>query len=333
MDSPKIASPGLPKPPTIASRRPMLSSQRSFSVLSINTNTTHADMMRRNSSATTANRHRRLQTPTSVPPLPLSASSRNNMSPEELSSKIADSFQQFSSMLSQLSSNKPAANSTIPTPVTPPIHHIHHPTSNTKTINRNNIPSQKQQPISLNTPPLSSKLPPPIATRNDHRKEVRLSSHPTSIVTQQNTRSTTKAMGRENQLLQEKDIIDNESEEEEKLGEYNSHAIYFGNIAAVINEGNTELRRQLISKWLIRAASIGDLEAMQLMLDSTEDVDVNFTSDKKTGMTCLMYASYFGHVQCLNLLLKHTSVRINQQDKSKFSLYHIFILNSGPISM
>lgn len=330
MDSSRIAALGSPKPPTIASRRPMLSSQRSFSVLSINTNTTHGDMMRRNSSATTANRHRRLQTPTAVPPLPLSANSGSNMSPEELSSKIADSFQQFSSMLSQLSSNKPIANSAITTPVTPPLNHIlHHPTSNIKNNNHNynNIPSQKQQPKSLSSPPLSSsKLPPSVATQNNHRKEVRLSSHPTSVVIQQKTCSSTRAIDLENSLSQVRNINDSESEseEDENVSEYNSHAIYFGNalsnIAAVINEGNTKLRRRLISKWLIRAASIGDLETMQLMLNSAKDIDVNFTNDKKTGITSLMYASYFGHSQCLNLLLKHPSVRINQQDKSKFSL-------------
>lgn len=323
MDSSKIAALGSPKPPTIASRRPMLSSQRSLSALSINTNTTHGDMMRRNSSATTATIHRRLHTPTAVPPLPLSANSGSSMSPEELSSKIADSFQQFSSMLSQLSSNKPALNSTIPTPVTPPLHHIHHPSSNTKITSRNIIPSQRQQPKTLNTPTVSSKLPPPVATQSDHRKEVRPSSHPTSLVIQQKTYLPKEPMDPGKQLSQVKNIKESESEseeEEEKFSEYNSHAIYFGNIEAVINEGNTELRRRLISKWLIRAASIGDLEAMQLILDSTECVDINFTSDKKTGITSLMYASYFGHIQCLDLLLKHSSVRINQQDKSKFLL-------------
>ncbi|KAG2210991.1 hypothetical protein INT47_000151 [Mucor saturninus] len=334
MDSSKIAALGSPKPPTIASRRPMLSSQRSFSALSINTNTTHGDMMRRNSSATTASIHRRLQTPTAVPPLPLSANSSNSMSPEELSSKIADSFQQFSSMLSQLSSNKPAVNSTIPTPVTPPLHHINHQTSNTKTNSRNIIPSQRQRPKTLNTPPPTSKLPPPVATQNDHRKEVRLSSHPTVAVIQQKTYPPEKETNPEKQFPQSKDIQDSESEieEEENFSEYNSHAIYFGNIEAVINEGNTELRRRLISKWLSRAASIGDLEAMQLMLDSTEGVDINFTSDKKTGITCLMYASYFGHAQCLNLLLKHPSVGINQQDKKGWTAL-MWAINSHQIEV
>lgn len=333
MDSSKIAALGSPKPPSIASRRPMLSSQRSFSVLSINTNTTHGDMMRRNSSATTANRHRRLQTPTVIPPLPLSANNNNNnsMSPEELSSKIADSFQQFSSMLSQLSSNK--ATSTTPsttTPVTPPIFNPIHP-ANTKNARSNNIPSQpnpqqlqqpqkpqKQQVDSLNSPPLSTfKLPSPIATQNNHRKEIRISSHPTNL--HPNTIPLTRQIEIENQLPQVKKLSESENEsEEEKENIDEGHAIYFGNITAVINEGDTKLRRRLISKCLIRAASIGDLDAMQLMFDSIQDIDVNFTSDKKTGITCLMYASYFGHVDCLNLLLKHKSIRINQQDKSKY---------------
>ncbi|KAI7876135.1 uncharacterized protein EV154DRAFT_429861 [Mucor mucedo] len=237
-------------------------------------------------------------------------------------------------MLSQLSSNKPAVNSTIPTPVTPPLHHINHQTSNTKINSRNIIPSQRQQPKTLNTPPPTSKLPPPVATQNDHRKEVRLSSHPTVAVIQQKTYPPKKETNPEKQFPQSKDIQDSESEseEEENFSEYNSHAIYFGNIEAVINEGNTELRRRLISKWLSRAASIGDLEAIQLMLDSTEGVDINFTSDKKTGITCLMYASYFGHAQCLNLLLKHPSVGINQQDKKGWTAL-MWAINSHQIEI
>ncbi|KAI9264651.1 hypothetical protein EDC94DRAFT_517486 [Helicostylum pulchrum] len=103
---------------------------------------------------------------------------------------------------------------------------------------------------------------------------------------------------------------------------YHSHAIYFktalDDITAThtINGGNTELRRRLISKWLTRAASIGDLETMQQMLEGVHDVDINCTDDKKTGMTSLMYASYFGHLQCLDLLLSHPSIKINQQDKN-----------------
>lgn len=332
MDSSRIAALGSPKPPTIASRRPMLSSQRSLSALSINTNTTHGDMMRRNSSATTANRHRRLQTPNNVPPLPLSAATGSNvsLSPEELSSKIADSFQQFSSMLSQLSNNN---NKTATTPVTtPPSNHpayILSPQKQQLSPRHTTIPTQSSQRSNLlNSPPLSSTLPSSTttATQNIHRKEVRRSSQPASVVIQPKVPSSVNPTQLQSKLppaVIKKPIEPKEEEEEIDMDAYHSHAIYFktalDDITAThtINGGNTELRRRLISKWLTRAASIGDLETMQQMLEGVHDVDINCTDDKKTGMTSLMYASYFGHLQCLDLLLSHPSIKINQQDKSK----------------
>lgn len=327
MDSSRIAALGSPKPPTIASRRPMLSSQRSLSALSINTNTTHGDMMRRNSSATTANRHRRLQTPNNVPPLPLSAASHASLSPEELSSKIADSFQQFSSMLSQLSNNKTA------TPVTPPSSSSNYPayilSPQKQQLSPRHIipPPQKHQRSNiLNSPPLSSL--PSTATQNIHRKEVRLSSsQPASVVIQPKVPSSVNPTQLQSQLPSSlalaKKAIEPTEEEEIDMEAYYSHAIYFKTAldditaAPTISQGNTELRRRLISKWLTRAASIGDLETMQQMLASLHDIDVNCTDDKRTGMTSLMYASYFGHLQCLDLLLSQPLIKINQQDKSK----------------
>jgi hypothetical protein len=349
MDSPtRVAALGSTnKPPTIASRRPMLSSQKSFSVLSINTSATHNDLLRRNSSATTSNsRQRRLQTPTSVPPLPLSAS--GNMSPEELSSKIADSFQQFSSMLSQLSNNKSPVkatnnSTTLTTPVTPtPLNHLYHPTSQ-QTNNNHTTSSQKHQqqhnttivcsPSPLSSPPKNNKFSTNNATaaQNDHRKEVRPSSHPTTatnVIQQEGKPSTPfhRSSSLENNLPQVKCLHDSgnegEKEEDEEEG-YRSRAIYFENALdslstkTAINKGYTRLRRRLISKWFTRAASTGDIEIMQQMLNTIKDIDINCTDDKKTCITSLMYASYFGHGQCLNLLLQYPSIRINQQDNSK----------------
>ncbi|KAG1085614.1 hypothetical protein G6F42_021326 [Rhizopus arrhizus] len=82
--------------------------------------------------------------------------------------------------------------------------------------------------------------------------------------------------------------------------------------------GNTRLRRRLLIKWFNRAASIGDLTTMKRML-ATTNVHINEADDKKTGITALMYTAYFGHLECLQLLLdhqkqKHTEI-INQQDK------------------
>lgn len=328
MDSSKIATLGSPKPPTIASRRPMLTSQRSFSALSINTSTTHGDMLRRNSSATTANRHRRLQTPTSVPPLPLSASSNINMSPEELSSKIADSFQQFSSMLSQLSNNKSVSNPAL-APVTPPLNNIsnNHPTTTINKTNIINVQNEKQQHRKPSSPPqeVSSKtIPSPI--QSNYRKVLR----PTSVTIDTNTTKedqlSTTPEDIDDQLpkLKTMNDVESESDEDVNIEEYNSHAIYFENalkdtkiLETAINEGDTRLRQRLISKWLTRAASIGDLDTMQKMIDSIRDIDINCADDKRLAITSLMYAAYFGHKKCLLLLLEQPGIQINQQDKSK----------------
>lgn len=361
MDSSKIASLGSPKPPTIASRRPMLTYQKSFSVLSINTTATHKDLLRRNNSATTS-RQRRLQTPTNVPPLPLSAHTADvggNMSPEELSSKIADSFQQFSSMLSQLSSNKSLNNATtattissgLATPVTPPLPHSSSQQQYHTTIK--NQPQQQHNPVILSPSPLASPhkssnktLVPAdtinataAATQSHQRKEVRSLSHPNTainarVIQKEEVPSSSPVHTHNNlesNLPQVKHLRDStcegesEEAEEEEYKEYLCHAIYFENAfstspstkKAINIKGNTTLRRRLLSKWFTRAASVGDLDTMQQMLDTIEDMDVNCTDDKKAGVTSLMYASYFGHVQCLNLLLKQKSIRVNQQDKSK----------------
>jgi ankyrin repeat protein len=46
-------------------------------------------------------------------------------------------------------------------------------------------------------------------------------------------------------------------------------------------------------------------------------VDLNCTDNKESGITPLMYAAYFGKLDCLLLLLQQPSIQVNKQDKSK----------------
>jgi hypothetical protein len=264
MDPSKIASLNKPKP-TIASRRPMLNSQRSFSVLSINTSATHKDLMRRNSSTTTSARRKQYHTP----PLPLPTSA--NMSPEELSSKIADSFQQFSNMLTQLSStntNKTVSNSSSNKPMVTP------------------SPPPPSLPLSVLTP---SPSPTPIQ----------------SVTTTKSTLITTIC-------TKDKDNQEEEDHDDDRQ-DYESHAIYFQH--ALDNVSNTRLRHRLVTKWFNRAACIGDFGTLKQMLNELP-VDINASDNKKTGTNALMYASYFGHLDCIQLLLTQPTLKLNHFDKS-----------------
>ncbi|GAN03237.1 hypothetical protein MAM1_0036c02689 [Mucor ambiguus] len=302
--------------PTIASRRPMLNSQRSMSVLSINTSATHHDLMRRNSSSTTtSNRHRSGIHASSTPPPPLPTSATNTqMSPEELSSKIADSFQQFSSMLSQLSTNttsqqkhQHARNAAIaksgmvttPTaPVTPP------PALPL-------LPSVK--PTSVRHPPSS-----PLQSQSQQQKQQRSVEKP---VKKKAKKPVALATASHEKTSRQEDE-DEDAIEATKLVEiYSRYAVFneHYNLDEIpLLHGNTRLRHRLLIKWFNRAASIGDVDTMKRML-ATTDVNVDDTDDTKTGITALMYAAYFGHLQCLQLLLNHQMQKnmdiINQQDK------------------
>ena len=291
-----------PKPPTIASRRPMLSSHKSFS-LSINTSATHHDMMRRNSSSVT--RHKQLQTPTNAPPL--SANNGNHMSPEELSSKIADSFQQFSSMLSQLSSNKSVA-----TPVTPTSIHKTPTTYPTKPIQTENMVRMDHK---LPSPPMQ-----PFKCIPSPTKIVTQGTGPLETLEQKDSPKYT--MEKSPELLKENDI--QETEEVIQVEQHN--AMYLDNALLqtnAINKCDTILRQHIFSKWLTRAASIGDLDGIHTLLASVQDLDFNCTDDKRLGITPLMYAAYFGRLDCLEFLLKQPQTRIDQQDERK--LYHSYL--------
>lgn len=330
MESSKIAALGSPRPPTIASRRPMLSSQRSLSVLSINTTTTHSDMMRRNSSASIASKNPKLQTPTNVPPLPLSANNASCMSPEELSSKIADSFQQFSSMLTQLSSNKTAASTTL-APVTPPFFHKHSQPnlSQSSTIIPIRTPVQIS-PQKLPSPPLQNPSPKVLSSpsRTSTQSNSRVVPRPATNDSKNISLHEHKVEEKQNELtnvipkLSKLSDDENDSDDDINFEEYASHAIHLDTIlkaieipATAINEGNTKLRQRVISKRFIRAASVGDVDTMQNMLKLIKALDINCTNDKKSGISALMYAAYFGQISCVSLLLKQPTIKINQQDR------------------
>lgn len=255
MDSSNLATLGTTKP-TIASRRPMLNSQRS---LSINTSATHKDFMRKENSVT---KYRRLQTPSSVPPV------QTSMSPEELSSKIADSFQQFSSMLSQLSSHQPQKTA-IPSPISSPLPTSVLPKTTDRKVARSSMATLTTTETTRVFPPQPTKKP---------------------------TKDTTK--------------------EEDELALYaTSHAIYHENALNDIDAGNTRLRRRLLAKWFIRAASTNDLTTMKQILEK-HPTDL-FNEKDENGMTSIMYAAYFGYLDCLSFLLTQPSLKINLQDKSK----------------
>ncbi|CEP09882.1 hypothetical protein [Parasitella parasitica] len=287
--------------PTIASRRPMLNSQRSLSALSINTSATHSDFLRRrnaSSSSTTGSDCR------TTSPYPLATSASASMSPEELSSKIADSFQQFSNMLSQLSTKTPSQkysnkanavvkSSTVTSPTTPviPVHVV-----------SSAPPTAAADAIVL---PLLSSSPPP-------------KLQPTQATIKRKSIDKPKKKANKKLTLPTADCIG--IDDTKLLAEiYCRHAVFnerdnLDDLALLL--GNKIWIQHLLSRWFNRAASIGDLHTMERMIAATT-IDINETDDRETGITPLMYAAYFGHVQCLKMLLdqKH-SIQINHQDKN-----------------
>lgn len=283
MDS-RIATIGSTKP-TIASRRPMLNSQRSMSVLSINTKATYHDFVRRNSSATTSKNNRPIyhQSP--------------GMSSEELSSKIADSFQEFSSMLSQLSTK------TIPK--TPP---VVHPSSTAAAA------AVVAAHVASSPPPVAVAAPTnaPTTTKTAVRNIARPDTQPIPKKTQiKRTLSVPVLDIQHTKSERDKEQERRNEEEKEKEEEKKDNAIYFENTL-----GNMELGPRMLQKKLARAASIGDCNTVQLLLKD-QRLDINHSDDKQTGITPLMYAAYFGKIDCVKLLLAQNALKLNAQDKSK----------------
>lgn len=226
--------------PTIASKRSMLASQSSRTSLSINT-TFNRDTTRRKS-------------------VQLNHSGSNSMSHEELTSKIADSFQEFSNMLSQLSSCKDKSPAAL---------------SSSLPVIKNKESSLIQQSFSSVKP-----LSPPVIIRDDTFEKSK------------------------------EDKSSDSSEEEE-----DPDTIKEANMLLLkdINMANTRLYS--IADCLILFICKGRKASLQKMIEL--GVNLNCTDNKESGITPLMYAAYFGKLDCLWLLLQQPSVQVNKQDKSK----------------
>ncbi|KAG1133466.1 hypothetical protein G6F42_001400 [Rhizopus arrhizus] len=179
----------------------------------------------------------------------------SSMSHAELTSKIADSFQEFSSMLSQLSSAKP---STLAVPVTPPV---------------------------LSPVPRSPK-------RHQRHTVAPLPSPPT---TQSRHKSICKSMDSEEDRQSEKSANDLLSR------------VLLGDLEI------TDIPHCFIPKSLAVVVCKGKIEMLKRMIRL--GMDLNSTENEHLGITPLMYAAYFGKIDCLRLMLEQPSILVNQQDK------------------
>ncbi|KAG0748504.1 hypothetical protein G6F22_007580 [Rhizopus arrhizus] len=215
----------------------MLASQSSRTSLSINT-TFNTDTIRRKS-------------------VQLNHSDSSSMSHEELTSKIADSFQEFSNMLSQLSSCKNKSPATLSSSL-PEI-------------------KNKESPLIQQTFSSVKPLSPPITLRDD---------------TFENSKE---------------DKSSDSSEEEDPNNIKKANMLLLKDI----NMENTRLYS--IAECLILFICKGRKASLQKMIDL--GVDLNCTDNKELGITPLMYAAYFGKLDCLWLLLQQPSIQVNKQDK------------------
>ncbi|KAI8973575.1 hypothetical protein BDF20DRAFT_914999 [Mycotypha africana] len=308
------SSPIVSRQPTIASRRQRMNSEKLSFSLSINTNVSYQDFTkargfqqtakindafcRHNTLSHQPQQHQQLLRRVSTTTMSNSSESLSN---EELSSRIADSFQQFSSILTQLSSStfpkggnnnnncgaasesELIANTGIP--VTPS--HINQNSSSDAKISMGSKLSQvKEMLVSL-------------STENQHQPQ-----------NEQTQRKNAKAIMTNNRPQMNMEGYD----EHARLKEFNEvYAVYDHKIFNA-NIRNPKLRCKLIARWFNRAAAMGDMQTMQHMLEHVE-VNVNLSDDKDSGITPLMYTSYFGHNKCIELLLKQPNIRINKQDK------------------
>ncbi|KAI7907010.1 DIL domain-containing protein [Cokeromyces recurvatus] len=310
MDSPKISNLNMSKP-TIASRRTTLSSQRSISVLSINTSAAHHDSVRKNKSTSNVNRlYQRSLTGYCIPPYSAEIV-QNSMSPEELSTKIADNFQQFSNILTQLSSKsttKPNNNNNNSCHLPLIVNQndtIYNTPSTSPHLTNSMFPQTYYSSVTFS--PLFS---PPPTSQEPRKKEFFQSSHDSLSITKGICSSQLNLENSEASSLKLVSSILN-NEEGSNNDALDNYAVYFKN--ALDNVGNTT-RLRLIAKWFNHAASTGNIQTMQQMLVDIK-VDVNSSDDERTKINPLMYISYFGYIDCLNLLLNYPSIEIDQQDK------------------
>lgn len=273
-----------PSKPTIASRRQLMATQRPLSVLSINTS--HSDITQRNSASL-------IHRPNSTV---------HSMSHEELTSKIADSFQEFSNMLSQLSSCK---SNIAPSPMTPPlVPPVAHPKS-----------APRRQACNHAEPPLS----PPTTTIGQNQSK----GQPKGKVRAKETlRKEKNDSNKSNSNNGNNNIISsNSSSSTSSIGSHNNNnedPTCFEKVNVLLLNGmhnvESEQPHHVIAKCLTIASSNGRADTLKKMLE--RNVDLNCTDNEASGITPLMYAAYFGRINCLHLLLQHSSIKVNKQDKS-----------------
>ncbi|KAI8341299.1 hypothetical protein BC941DRAFT_499874 [Chlamydoabsidia padenii] len=261
-------------------QRPV-STQRSMSVMTIDTaiaQNAYTPQLRRNNSV--------------AQPRPRSVySSEPVMSPDELTAKIADSFQQFSSMLNQMQKTTPK-----------------------KEQQQQQQQQQLHSPISSRpTTPLTNKLNGNLNKRNsgtvNHRHSLKEDHNnrnmilsPISLVSPSSiSGNTTKQI---NGPQQEVCIspLDNSSQPQPcKLQPVSSNTKKW---TKKVDD------KQLVNRFL-RAASNGDTELVQDLVRKCRDLV--YVTDDDEGTTGLIYATCFGHLDTVQALLE-AGTPINEPD-------------------
>ncbi|RCH96668.1 hypothetical protein CU097_013763 [Rhizopus azygosporus] len=261
-----------------------MATQRPLSVLSIDTS--HSDITRRNSASL-------IHHPNSTV---------HNMSHEELTSKIADSFQEFSNMLSQLSSCK---SNIAPSPMTPPlVPPVAHPKS-----------ASRRQACNHAEPLLS----PPTTTIGQNQSKGQLKG---KVRAKEALRKEKNDSNKSNSNNDNNNIISsNSSSSTSSTGSHNNNnenPTCFEKVNVLLLNGmhnvESEQPHSVIAKCLTIASSNGRADILEKMLE--RNVDLNCTDNEASGITPLMYAAYFGRISCLHLLLQHSSIKVNKQDKN-----------------
>ncbi|KAI9306260.1 hypothetical protein BJ944DRAFT_178555 [Cunninghamella echinulata] len=245
------------------------SNQRSLSTLTIDTmaaQNTFAPQLRRNKSV--------------AQPRPRSIySAEPVMSSDELNAKIADSFQQFCSMLNQM-------QKTAPTPTTATVNKKETALKASHKVNNNNK-SQQSQPSPIQSPiSMITSSPSTIPSSNDTTPNIRrhssilpmdgLSSSLSSI----HSPSTSIKQQQQNKKAKKKKPI-------------------------------VEIQDKELVKTFLAAASNGKINVIKDMIQSCKDLI--YAMDQDDGTTALIYASCFGHIDIVELLLQ-SGAPIDEQD-------------------
>lgn len=261
-----------------------VSAHRSMSVMTIDTaiaQNAYTPQLRRNHSV--------------AQPRPRSVySSEPVMSPDELTAKIADSFQQFSSMLNQMQKTTPNARK----------EHVPH----SPDISRPATPSSNKLPGNAINSKRNSGGSKRHSLREDYTNKNAILS-PISLVSPSalNTAITTK---HSNGIQQEVFIspLDNSSQ-------LNQQPQPRKNLPLSNTKKWTKKvqDKQLANKFL-RAASNGDTQLVQDLIHKCKDLI--YAADDDEGSTGLIYATCFGHLVTVETLLE-AKAPIDEPDNRK----------------